>query len=167
MTYQRKLSAAHTTGVCRTCGSSFRREHQAFHYCSPPCRAIAYKGQCKSWRGRNREYLAKTVKAYAVANEDRVRSNHYRKRYGLTLADLESMLAAQESKCALCKTAIKLRGVKGRDLAVVDHCHATRKVRSLLCTPCNLMLGYSRDRIEVLRRAADYLLDHSMVAVAA
>jgi hypothetical protein len=40
---------------------------------------------------------------------------------------------------------------------VVDHCHATGKVRGLLCHNCNRALGLMQDNIENIKRAADYL----------
>jgi hypothetical protein len=40
---------------------------------------------------------------------------------------------------------------------VPDHCHKTLRFRGLLCSRCNLTLGHSRDRPEVLRSLADYL----------
>src|SRR6266403_1848661 len=53
-------------------------------------------------------------------------------RYGLSLSDYKSMLEAQNSCCAICE-----RTVNGEYSMAVDHCHATGKIRSLLCNRCN------------------------------
>ena len=95
--------------------------------------------------------------AWNDENYDRVACSHYRSRYGISLAGVRELLEKQDYKCAICKTHIKLDGAKGRDKAAVDHCHETGTVRGLLCTACNLMLGYSRDRNSILRSAAEYL----------
>ena len=39
----------------------------------------------------------------------------------------------------------------------VDHCHATGKVRGLLCHPCNAGLGFYRDDPRLMREAAAYI----------
>jgi hypothetical protein len=55
------------------------------------------------------------------------------KRHGLTLAQYEEMVAAQGGRCPLCdSTPSRL---------VIDHSVSARKVRGLLCAPCNGMLG--------------------------
>jgi hypothetical protein len=41
----------------------------------------------------------------------------------------------------------------GKRLAV-DHCHATGKVRALLCTPCNVAVGFHE---KYGQAAAEYL----------
>jgi hypothetical protein len=38
-----------------------------------------------------------------------------------------------------------------------DHCHATTKLRGILCVRCNIGLGYFRDRTKLLRKAIKYL----------
>ena len=70
-------------------------------------------------------------------------------RYGLSLDDFECIKAEQKNKCKIClKEPINL---------VVDHCHATGKVRGLLCSSCNTLLGLSGDSQELLNRAIAYL----------
>lgn len=71
------------------------------------------------------------------------------KRYGLSPEDYQSMYMQQSGCCLICGlTEEKLQ---------VDHCHATGKVRGLLCLLCNTMLGKAHDSPEILRAAANYL----------
>lgn len=78
-----------------------------------------------------------------------------KEKYGLSLEEYDAMEAAQGGVCAVCGNAC----TSGKQLAV-DHCHATGKVRALLCSGCNLALGRFQDDPEVLRKAADYLEQH-------
>lgn len=103
------------------------------------------------------EYRKEYQRRWAEQNPDRVRSNHFKKRYGVSLEELETRLENQNHQCLICSKEIKLRGVKGRDCAVVDHCHTSKIVRGLLCTPCNLMIGYSKDNVATLKAAITYL----------
>lgn len=55
------------------------------------------------------------------------------RRCGLTLAQFESLAVKQDHRCAICGAT---DNVEGRRLAV-DHHHASRVIRGLLCDPCN------------------------------
>lgn len=85
------------------------------------------------------------------------RTYHLKRRYGITAAEADVMLAAQDGLCAICRVA---------PAAHVDHDHATAKVRALLCFNCNGGLGQFKDRIEVLEAAVGYLKDHGAHAEA-
>jgi hypothetical protein len=39
----------------------------------------------------------------------------------------------------------------------VDHCHETKKVRGLLCSPCNRAIGQLGDTVQGVQRALTYL----------
>lgn len=87
------------------------------------------------------------------------RNNELRRNFGISLADYEQRLAAQNGVCAVCKgpeRTVDRRTDKPFPLAV-DHCHDTSKVRGLLCSHCNRGLGSFEDNPERLRAAALYL----------
>ncbi len=74
------------------------------------------------------------------------RTHHYRSRYGLSPEAVAELL---DKPCELCKTTERRR--------LVDHDHATGKVRGALCVPCNTALGALGDNAEGIRRALDYV----------
>lgn len=97
----------------------------------------------KRWAAKNRDKIIQYKRKHYHANRDKYmtleRDRQYRKRYGITLADYDAMLAAQGGGCAICGS--KKSGPKGFCFAV-DHCHKTGAVRGLLCNKCNSNLGW-------------------------
>lgn len=83
----------------------------------------------------------------------KVRTRHWRlKEFGLTETDFDLMLANQLWACAICCTPFA-----EKDRPHLDHCHASGKVRGLLCGHCNRGLGLFRDSTQALGRAITYL----------
>jgi hypothetical protein len=74
--------------------------------------------------------------------------------YGLSLEEYDVMAAEQDNRCAICNTE-----TKGR--LCVDHCHATGKVRGLLCVNCNIAIGAFRDSTINVAEALNYLTERS------
>ena len=95
--------------------------------------------ECIRQRDRDRNQYRKTYRA----EYDRI------KKYGLSEEAYQSMLQAQEHKCAICYTHMQV--------PQVDHCHAEGHVRGLLCNRCNLGIGYFDDDPERFVRTAQYL----------
>ena len=84
-------------------------------------------------------------------------------KYGIVGFSYKSylqMFEDQKGRCAVCDREIKLKSKKKIEVANVDHDHDIGKVRSLLCNPCNKMLGCG-ETAEVLRKGAAYLERHS------
>lgn len=100
----------------------------------------------RAWRIRNPDH----DKRRYWANPQGERERHLVRKYGVSLAEYDRMLAAQDGKCAVC-------GKTQQRAFDVDHDHATGIVRGLLCTSCNRMIGHAGDSEDNLRRAADYL----------
>jgi hypothetical protein len=71
-----------------------------------------------------------------------------KQRYGLTTAGKEAMLTGQNGLCAICATP--------PSRPVVDHCHATGRVRGILCHRCNIKLPAIEDAAFFVP-AAEYL----------
>ena len=76
---------------------------------------------------------------------------HRKKKYGVGQDVYEKMVSIQCGKCAICNNEAKL---------FMDHCHATGKIRDLLCTRCNSAIGFARDRIDLLCSMVGYLKRH-------
>lgn len=94
----------------------------------------------------------------------RRRNSHYIRKYGITLAQYEMMLEAQDGRCAIC--SIHEDDLEGRiELLVVDHCHETDAVRDLLCDPCNKVLGLFKEDIQRFLKGALYLGKHKGLTV--
>jgi hypothetical protein len=106
------------------------------------CRAAS----AKDWRDANKHKAAERY----WSNPDAERERHLVRKYGVTLERYRSMLEQQGGACAICR--------KTQQRAFdVDHCHATGRVRGLLCTNCNRMIGHAADDAARLRAAASYL----------
>ncbi len=171
-------------GICNEVRRPISRSNGTITLYCPRChreRAKRYRianGDAKrerdrQYRAANAECINAKVRAIykknpapfkASARSYRDRNPHKKKEYnlrlyGLTLAEFNSMLAAQNGCCAIC--GHEPGGtVKQRKLCV-DHCHKTGKVRALLCGSCNIGMGLFGDDPERLIKAASYAMDHA------
>jgi hypothetical protein len=102
------------------------------------------------------------VNTYNRANPSRtrarVRKSALKTQYGLTPERFAEMWEEQGGQCASCADPLR-RGSAGH---AVDHCHATGRLRELLCMGCNTSLGAQKDDPVRLRKLADYLERHSV-----
>ena len=99
------------------------------------------------------EDKAKYAKEWRKANPDKAKASDLKKKYGITLDTYNNIRKAQNYSCAICG---KHEDAEYQNLAV-DHCHATGKVRGLLCSVCNRSLGNFKDSILILKKAIQYL----------
>lgn len=77
--------------------------------------------------------------------------NYY---FSLTLDEYNTWLESQRGCCAIC-------GIHEDDLErslAVDHDHQRGEIRGLLCTSCNMGLGFFKDDPDRLYAAVAYLL---------
>lgn len=73
------------------------------------------------------------------------------RKYGMLKDEHTLLLEKQNYSCAICRAS------DDDNPLVVDHDHATGKVRGLLCGSCNTGIGMLRDSITNLQRAVWYL----------
>ena len=105
----------------------------------------------------NRKWLAEESRKWKLRLLSNRCSQHLLFKYGLTVDGYDSLLERQARGCAICGKPSADKA--GRPLHV-DHCHATGRVRGLLCMDCNTSIGKMQDSPELLLRASEYLLSH-------
>ena len=76
------------------------------------------------------------------------RQTYVQREYGLSPVEQ----AALSDVCEICGSSCVI---------CVDHDHKTGKPRGGLCRECNLLISYSKDDPELLRKAAFYLEKHT------
>jgi hypothetical protein len=102
---------------------------------------VCFNAKNKKWYKENPDKLPTLAESRAYSRN---------KNFGISEEDYSKMLVDQDNSCAICKIQIGWE-------AAVDHCHATNKVRGLLCRNCNLGLGGFKDNIETIRKAIEYV----------
>jgi hypothetical protein len=98
---------------------------------------------------KNSGYGKKGLRCRTPIRKHKNKTNsRLKKKYGMTLKERQ---AFREGKaCAICgeRTPRKL---------TIDHCHATGKVRGVLCFHCNFGIGIFREDTNVMKNAILYL----------
>ena len=122
-----------------------RETKPLFDFYAHPTATHGRRPECKRCRNHSEiERRRSSSKARQLA-----RDATQRWRYKLEPLDRAALLAAQDGGCAICQT------FAGR--MVVDHEHASGRVRGILCDSCNVALGHFRDDPVVLAEAIGYL----------
>ena len=143
--------------VCKKCG--VEKSHDEFYKekrvkdglqarCIQCCKADAkavFEANPEPYRERARE-------AYDYAER---RARMLKREYGMEPDDYTDLFDKQNGCCAICSA--KESGHNVTEHLLVDHDHSTNKVRGLLCSSCNLMLGKAQDSIDILSHAITYL----------
>jgi hypothetical protein len=86
-------------------------------------------------------------RAWRKANSEKEAAANRRKTYGLSAEAFDALVTAQRGRCAICRVS---------DATSVDHCHASGRIRAVLCRACNAGLGLFRDDARRMRAAAAY-----------
>ena len=128
--------------VCYTC--KVEKKYSEFYVNKVEAHGIRY--DCKECTVAYRKKMYDPVKK---------RGYEYKNKFGITLDDYDRMLKSQNNRCAICNSTAT--GNRSQKYLCVDHCHATGKVRGLLCHGCNAGIGSMKDDIEILKKAIAYL----------
>lgn len=120
-----------------------------------------YRKAAKKWAAKNMKKRTIYGKQYRDVHRKeeikREKNNKLKLRYGITLAQYNSLFKEQKGCCAICGTH---QDNLKRGLAV-DHNHNTGMIRALLCSNCNLLVGNSGEDIGILNNVIKYLKNHS------
>lgn len=111
-----------------------------------------YRERSRANYQKNPEYHNQYSKNWYQENAQEVRDRYLKREYGIDSKEYERMLKSQSGGCKICGAP----PTEGQALAV-DHCHATGRVRGLLCDLHNRGLGYFQEAPALLRAAANYL----------
>lgn len=128
------------TKVCTKCDTSkefseFYNDFRMKDGKRNECGECSRKVQFKYYNDNKDKFARYAKKAYTKRDSYAVYLYHIWRKYGLTRERYESLVAEQKNLCKVCS---RLPG--GKRPLVVDHCHATGKVRGLLCYGCNRSL---------------------------
>ncbi|WP_458339038.1 endonuclease VII domain-containing protein [Streptomyces sp. 372A] len=143
---------------CRECSAEYSRQRQEArgksvrvkvpvprgHKRCPQCGEVKPHDQ---WE-RNRSSSDGWASYCRPCRAERNRVAYFQRKYGLSPAEVDELIAAQQGVCCICLTA---------PAEHVDHCHQTGRVRGVLCFSCNAALGQLKDRPDAIRRAAAYV----------
>ena len=95
-----------------------------------------------------------------MSPEQRIENNSW-KIHKLRYPELKQMFEDQDYKCTICKNEVTLDENK-KTRGVVDHCHTSQKIRSILCQNCNRSLGLMKENIESLKNMINYIESYNV-----
>lgn len=87
-------------------------------------------------------------------NLDKVWGYGIKRDYKISVETYQAILDTQNGVCAICE---KIEVHKKYKRLSVDHNHITGKVRGLLCSRCNLALGYLKEDTNIVNKLLDYI----------
>jgi hypothetical protein len=152
-----------TSGNTRSCGC-FRRV-RGRRKCEVKTCTGEYKanGLCDVHNQLAPEELSAVFEANGrryYKRQEKHRARQLMVNYGITIADWDRMFEEQGGVCAACR-----RPSPDGGRLHVDHNHKTKKVRGLLCSPCNIIIGQADEQPSRLRGIADYVEAHEEPAL--
>lgn len=132
--------------ICKRCNKDFsalmiKIRKGGGKFCSRSCYVAYLKEKPKKYKN-----IAHMKRMHQIKN-----------KYNLSEIDYNLLLIKQINKCAICDSSF----TSLKKNPFVDHCHKTGKVRGLLCTQCNTLLGMAKDEIDLLYKAISYIEKHN------
>lgn len=143
------------TICCKLCHEE--KPYHAFHRLvqSDPtkrkvvCR-VCTRARLSHRRKTDTNFIAREKRAY--------RKYTLKALYGMTVEEYQTLSAAQDNVCAICRQPETARRPDGKPKRLaVDHDHGSGQIRGLLCAACNTTLGLLRENLIRFQQAVDYL----------
>ena len=80
----------------------------------------------------------KVKKQTYIRDKIKLKNSKLIKKFGITLNEYNIMLNNQNNGCAICHRTEE----ENKKMLAVDHSHETNKNRALLCSSCNILIGF-------------------------
>lgn len=130
--------------------SEFYQDKTKKHGLSSRCKPCARR-QASDWALKHPEERRRIMRSWRGRTDVQVHNRKIwiKRKYDLTVDDIEQLFVAQAGACAVCECALTKYHI--------DHDHASGDIRGLLCRNCNLGLGFFRDSVPNLAAAIQYL----------
>lgn len=121
--------------------------------CGPVAVAVGPKYQGRSyWRcAQSRNFNQNSRYHQDETYRETQRNDRFFRKYGITLDEYNDLIEKQDGTCARCHQEPQTRRL------AVDHCHASGRVRGLLCGPCNTYLGRLEANLGLLSQDLAYI----------
>ena len=122
-------------------------------FCKDKHHATGLKSGCRICAGKR--WVA-WREAHPEQLKHSYRKTHYKTTYGLSDADADALAKDRNrmGTCPVCGEHTKL---------VIDHRHATGKMRERICSSCNSALGYLREDPFIAKALISYMKKHNGV----
>jgi hypothetical protein len=118
----------------------------------------------RQWNEKNKERIKEQKKAYYQNTKKERTDADLKYKYGISLEEYDRMREEQGYKCYCCGITEEALTEKYPDShhkkLCVDHCHTTGRVRKLICSACNTLIGYLEKREDKLEAALRYIDEH-------
>lgn len=114
------------------------------------CNKIMLKEYYTTDTGKN------ALKQRYVRNKESYKDAKLKRSFGIGLSEYNTIFKQQNGMCAICG---KTEQQNGKMLAV-DHCHTSGKNRDLLCSSCNICIGFIEKNNLDFQTIINYLKKH-------
>jgi hypothetical protein len=171
---------------CKICGYTGIREDSTLRRCETSCFCKPKSGSWSNWGRHDYLTKLKTegklhcCRCNQIKPIEEFSNDHHKSRtktgtgrcsyckvcdrwikleraYSITQKEYLEILDKQNNLCAICSKPFGAIVGLGADCAVVDHDHYTGKVRGIIHSNCNQLIGWAHDDPEILRGAIRYL----------
>ncbi len=113
----------------------------------------AHNAKQRAWRAAHPGYGAQKMREFALRNRHKLIGYKLKATYGISIEQYDEMLLRQHGCCGICGLH---QDQQPRRMAV-DHNHATKQIRMLLCVKCNFAIGHMNDDHRLAARLYAYL----------
>ena len=126
--------------------------------CERKMARVSYQKHRQSRIEKTRKYRQQKGERY---NKNRREKRHFTRiteasrKYGISK---ETVVKLLETKiCPICGNEMSFDHKDTHAWPNIDHCHASGKVRGVICGRCNNLLGRAKDNVTILKKAISYL----------